>query len=51
MDFAYICINANMHTPLAVYKGLSARFLLESASLLSGKGRHKACTIFFSRFS
>ena len=40
MDFAYICINANMHTPLAVYKGLSARFLLESASLLSGKGRY-----------
>ena len=38
--FAYTYMNANMHTPLAVYKGIGAHFLLESASLESGKGRY-----------
>ncbi|RDU64239.1 anthranilate synthase component I [Helicobacter didelphidarum] len=33
-------MSANMHTPLALYKGLNARFLLESASLESGRGRY-----------
>lgn len=40
MQFAYTYMNANMHTPLAVYKGINAHFLLESASLESGKGRY-----------
>ena len=39
-QFAYTYMNANMHTPLAVYKGINAHFLLESASLESGKGRY-----------
>lgn len=39
-QFAYTYINANMHTPLAVYKGINAHFLLESASLENGKGRY-----------
>lgn len=40
MDLVYERLNANMHTPLAVYKGLNAKFLLESASLESAKGRY-----------
>lgn len=40
MQFAYTYINANMHTPFSVYKGINAHFLLESASLDSGKGRY-----------
>ncbi len=39
MSFIYRRINANMHTPLFVYKALKAKFLLESASMESGKGR------------
>lgn len=39
-QFAYTYTNANMHTPLAVYKGIKANFLLESASLENGKGRY-----------
>ncbi len=39
-QFAYTYMNANMHTPLAVYKGINAHFLLESASLQNGKGRY-----------
>ena len=39
-QFAYTYINANMHTPLAVYKGIGGNFLLESASLENGRGRY-----------
>ncbi len=40
MTFEYDYINANMLTPLAVYKGINANFLLESAQLERGRGRY-----------
>ncbi|WP_233707791.1 anthranilate synthase component I family protein [Helicobacter aurati] len=40
MNLSYQKINVNMHTALTIYKGINAKFLLESATLQSTKGRY-----------
>ncbi|STQ86720.1 anthranilate synthase component I family protein [Helicobacter muridarum] len=40
MNLSYQKINVNMHTALTIYKGIGAKFLLESATLQNSRGRY-----------